>query len=124
MIRYASIEDPPVPIMKGEVSNPILNISEKGPAKLDTGSPVTVIPEEWVDRLKLMPKGTLPLLDFRGNEKRHRTYAAHVTLDSEKFEWIEIVASRRANILVGRNVLNKRKLILDGKNLAFKIEDP
>jgi len=124
MMRYASVEEPPVPIMEGEVINPILKISERGSAKLDTGSAVTVIPEEWVDRLRLMPKGTIYIVDFQGNERLHRTYVVHVTLDSERFEWVEIIANRRGNILVGRNLLNNRKLILDGKNLAFKMEDP
>ena len=124
MMQYARIEDPPVPIMHGEVINPIRQISKKGPAKLDTGSAVTVIPEEWVDCLKLMPKGTLYVEDFEGNTYQRRTYRVHISLDSEKFQWVEITANKRNNILVGRNVLNNVKLILDGKNLAFEMIDP
>jgi len=124
MMPYALIEDPPIPMMQGEIFNPVLNISEKEQAKLDTGSALTVIPEELVSRLKLMPKGTTWVKDFRGNEQEHRTYVVHIMLDGEKFEWVEIISRERPNVLVGRNVLNNTKLILDGKNLVFKMEDP
>jgi len=37
---------------------------------------------------------------------------------------VRCIATNRADVLLGRNVLNRFLVILDGKNLKFELKDP
>jgi hypothetical protein len=40
------------------------------------------------------------------------------------FELVEVVATPRTDILLGRDISNRLKMLLDGKALTFELQDP
>jgi predicted aspartyl protease len=125
MREYDPDESPPAPMAECNVQNPISGVAkERQKAKLDTGASRTVIPEAWVEELDLMPADECTLYDFRGNGQVHLTYFVDIALNGNSFKWFEVVSTARTNVLVGRDLLNGLKVILDGKNLRFDLSDP
>ena len=124
MKKYNSTEAPPAPMVEVKGSNPYLQVSEKARAKLDTGASMSVIPQDWVERLRLMPLGVIDVSGFDEEWREVRTYMVDLAFDGFRFDWVEVIASRRDNVLIGRDILNHLKITLDGKNLTLNIEDP
>jgi len=122
--KYNSTEAPPAPMVEVKGSNPYLRVSEKARAKLDTGASMSVIPQDWVERLRLMPLGVIDVSGFDEEWREVRTYMVDLAFDGFRFDWVEVIASRRDNVLIGRDILNHLKITLDGKNLTLNIEDP
>jgi predicted aspartyl protease len=121
----AKEESPPAPVADCKVQNPISGAAkERQKAKLDTGASRTLIPEAWVKDLDLMPVDECILYDYKGSGQVHQTYFVDIALNGNSFEWFEVVSAARTNVLVGRDLLNGLKLILDGKNLCFELTDP
>lgn len=116
---------PPAPILEVTVSNPHKPEVEGIPkeAKIDSGADMTAIPEDFVDRLGILPAGETSMKGYKGGEQTHRTYYVDVSFNGYSF-YVQVVAVKRKNVLIGRNILNQLKLILDGKNLNFDILDP
>lgn len=48
----------------------------------------------------------------------------NLSIDNLSFSMIEVVAARRSDMLLGRDVLNHLKMVLDGKGLSFDLIDP
>jgi len=124
MIPYSSEEAPPAPFMDAEIRNPILGISERMRAKLDTGAAMVTIPSELVERLRLLPAGERTFRGYNGQATVRKTYFVNIDLNGYKFEMAKVTSAPRDNILIGRNILNQLEIHLDGKNSAFEVRDP
>lgn len=126
MVSYDSSYNPPAPVLDVICSNPhdptAGGISDK--ALIDSGAFKTVIPEEWVSRLGLLPVRTHSPRGYKIERKKQEHYCYIVEIAFEEYTFtLEVIAAKRENILVGRDILNDLKLILDGKNLNFEITD-
>jgi len=99
-------------------------VSERIKAKLDTGASITAIPERLISSLELVPVRTVTALDYKGTEQQHQSFFVHLVLNGMRFDWVEVVSARMRNLLVGRDILNRLKVTLDGKNLSFEVCDP
>lgn len=125
MIRYDLAEfEPPAPVADVEVSNPITHAAEKGKAKIDTGADVSVIPEAWIARLRLLPAGVFEVSSFDGRVVETPAYYVNVSMNSFRFELVKMISSERTNALLGRDVLNSLNIALDGKALTIRVSDP
>lgn len=127
MDSYDSSIDPPAPILDVTVSNPhnstVGVIEEK--ALIDSGAFKTVIPEECVSRLRLVPVRPFSPEGYKIQKKKQEHYSYIVKISFKGLTFvIEALAVNRKSVLVGRDILNDLKLILDGKNLNFEIIDP
>lgn len=125
MPRYDPTYSPPAPILEVTVSNPHKPEVGRIPkdAKIDSGADMTAIPEDFVNALGLLPVREIPTKGYKKGEQKHHTYFVCVTFDGYSF-YTEVMAIERTNVLIGRDILNQLKLILDGKNLNFDILDP
>jgi predicted aspartyl protease len=125
LYRYDTSADPPAPILPIKLSNPynpsIRAIDVK--ALIDSGAFMSVIPEDWVGQLGLLPIGDQDTHGYKQGLQNHRTYLVQVSFENMSFG-VEVMAVKRSNMLIGRDVLNTLKLVLDGKNLYFEILDP
>lgn len=126
MPRYDQNYSPPAPILEVTVSNPHNPEVEGIPkeAKIDSGADMTAIPEDFVNALGLLPAGETSMKGYKEGEQIHSTYYVDVSLNGYSFPYTKVVAIKRENVLLGRDILNQLKLILDGKNLNFDIMDP
>lgn len=124
MDKYNTSEEPPAPFVKVKIANPQTGKYEEEVGKIDTGAYKTAFPEKWVTKLNLVPVSEERMKGYKKGEQKHNTYFVNVTLKGYNFPYTEAVAIDRKNILIGRDILNQLKLILDGKNLKFEILDP
>lgn len=116
---------PPAPILEVIVSNPHKPEVEGIPkeALIDSGAFMTAIPEDFVGELEIFPASEVSTKGYKEEEQTHLTYFVDVSFNGYSF-YTEVLAVKRKNVLLGRDILNQLKVILDGKNLNFDIVDP
>lgn len=124
MIDYDFSYKPPAPIAEVTLIHPILGESclEKG--KLDTGADITVIPEKLISELKLSPKGRTWTRSYDGTYSHRLVYYVKMKIEDFDIPIVRCIVADRDNILLGRNVLNRFIINLDGKNRQFELSDP
>jgi hypothetical protein len=126
MIRYSynGQVTPPAPFVHVTVQPPggATAVSEL-PALLDTAADITVIPAQVADDLHLVPLGEVPIGGFDGRVTWVSTFLIQLGLRQFLPRVIRVVASRdEPYVLLGRDVLNGYRLLLDGPQLRLEIE--
>ena len=92
------------------------------PAQIDTAADRTVIPGGLVARLGLVPLDELPVAGFGGQVLLVSTYFVEVTVRGQPPRPVEVLAHEgETYVLLGRDVLNHHRLMLDGPGLALEI---
>ena len=92
--------------------------------KLDCGADTTVIPERLVTQLGLTPRGHAWTRGFDGTYSRRLVFYVWLRVEGFDLPSVRCVAADRSIMLIGRNVLNRFILTLNGKNLTFDLQDP
>ncbi len=93
-------------------------------AKVDTGADRTVIPLKYLEKLSLLPIETLAFEGAHGNRFRLPIYNIYVTIEGHEPLPAEAAASENEDlILLGRDILNSYRLVLDGPNLRLAVSD-
>lgn len=124
-MKYDSVNyEPPAPIVKVVLFRPISKVSEEGVGKIDTGADMTVIPTSCVERLRLNPASTILVRGYDGREEEVETYFVGIELAGFKFPLVEVMCSNRKDTLIGRDILNRLRVELNGKRLRFELQDP
>ncbi len=113
---------PPAPVAEVIVTHPVSSVnSGLLPGKLDTGADLTVIPEGLISQLALKARAQIWARGFDGTFSRRPVYYVRFTIEGFELPIVRCIAAERQNVLVGRNVLNRFILTLDGKNLRFDL---
>ena len=123
-MKYSLEYSPPAAVLKVKFINPILSYEAEIEAKLDTGADITVVPEAVIDRLGIVPAGRIDVTSFDGDGTVRYTYFVNLAFLGFTFEFVEVIGARRRDSLLGRDVLNRLKAVLDGKALEFDLVDP
>jgi hypothetical protein len=93
------------------------------PAQLDTAADRTVLPGELVDELRLVPLDEIAVSGFGGQVMLLPTYRVDVSVHDLPPVTVEVLAHPDESfVLLGRDVLNGRRLVLDGPRLTLEIE--
>ncbi len=118
-VRY----QPPMPVVEialcapesGLSSAPILAI-------VDTGSDITAIPQDYLIQVEAPVIGGGYLSSSWGDRQRIKIYEIDLHIGGKTFYSIEVAAASSGDeILLGRNVLNKLRLELDGPKQTVKL---
>ena len=125
MIRYVytSYGVFPAPFVQVTVRCPETGKQEENvPAQLDSGSDRTILPGKFVAGLGLVQMGHLEVVGFAGKVSDCPTYSVEVTIRSLRPLALKVLADHgEPFVLLGRDVLNHFRLLLDGPALALEI---
>lgn len=83
-------------------------------ALIDTGASITCFPQSFVESMGWNPKGSIRIQGLSGGIERKRTYSVNLTIFSRDFNYLTISETGYSFPLIGRDVLNRFKLLLDG----------
>jgi predicted aspartyl protease len=126
MIRYSYNRQitPPAPFVHVSIRPPERGIAVSDlPALLDTAADITVIPARVAEELQLIPLDEVPIGGFDGRVSWVSTFLVQLALRQSTPKVIRVVASRdEPYALLGRDVLNDYRAILDGPLLRLEIE--
>lgn len=125
MIRYAYQRQirPPAPFINLVLSNPVTGAEMTGvAAQIDSAADRTLVPETVVQALNLPQIGSTPIGGVGGLVQQMPTYPLRVKIHELPDQTIEVVASAGETwVLLGRDVINHHRIVLDGPNLALEI---
>ncbi len=122
--RYNHQVNPPAPFAYASVSAPV----ERGnflecPAQLDTAADLSVVPTRIVEELQLEQLGEFEALGFGGHLMTMPTFLVRIQLRGLPPHVVKVLASPdEPYVLLGRDLLNRFRVTLDGPNLVVEIE--
>lgn len=97
-------------------------------AKIDTGADISVVPDETIFTIRPLPSRKESFVDRRTGERFWcQKYwlgigASHPNTHKKMFEVeVEVISYPREDVLLGRNVLEKLRMVADGKNQVFTL---
>jgi hypothetical protein len=126
MIRYAFLAqlDPPAPFVNVVLRNPASGDEMRDlPAQLDSAADRTILPESIVKSLNLPQIGVMKLGGFGGVSYTLPVYAVLLGLHDLPVQPLKVAAHpEELWILLGRDVLNSHRVLLDGPRLALEID--
>lgn len=122
--RYNQQVSPPAPFVHVTVRGPLGGRAVSDiPAQLDTAADLTVLPSRIVDELGLLEHDQIETLGFDGHVACLPTYLIQIQVHQFAPKAIEVLASRdEPHVLLGRDVLNAYRLVLDGPGLVLELD--
>lgn len=123
-MRYSSEYSQPAPALKVKLARPFSDLYMELQAKLDSGADMTVISQHAIGELRLIPASRISVSSFDGREVWRYTYYINLSLQGFEFRMVKVIASKRRDVLLGRDILNRLRATLDGKRLSFSLLDP
>jgi predicted aspartyl protease len=124
--KYSPSLDPPGPVVYVELAAPSGTerfLDQFG--QLDTGACKCVIPKTLVTQLGLTPVREVRVEGLDGAVVLLPTYLVELAIRGLTPVVLEVLASEReSKVLLGRDMLNRYKIILDGPSLMLAIEEP
>jgi len=124
MPRYNEAFEPPAPVVDVSITSTVdPSKVRQASGKLDTGADLSVIPQDMVAELQLVPS-RWAARSYEGVWTQRPAYLVNVTAANFHLPHVEAVSAVRKDVLIGRNVLNHFTITLKGKDLIFEIVDP
>ncbi len=117
---YDSSSEPPAPVVPVRIAAP--GRPEHGiavPALVDSGADLTVVPVSVAAVADLTPIGRVNVEGVAGTVARAAVYAAEIEINGVR-EIAEVIALG-GQTLLGRNLLNRWVLVLDGPRLRLEM---
>jgi len=119
---YETAELPPAPYIDLQVSAPHRSETRRSMrAKLDSGASLTVIPQSLVREWNLATHEGARVRAYDGTPRTRPIYHVDLRIGARWFLNIRVIASKRRNILLGRNVLNQFSITHDGPHQTVRI---
>ena len=122
MNPYDNRHQPPAPVLSVTVTSVVNRRRRRSlPALLDTGSDITAIPHALVDILQLYPVGQIELEGVDATLQTIPAYAVHLSISELSIPRLEVIETGLDFVVVGRDVLNRLYLLLNGPEQAFDL---
>jgi len=115
---------PPAPFVHVTISRPNDSTVSAAdlPAQLDTGADFSVIPSSLVERLQLVQLDQAPVAGFGGHVTLAPTYLIGLSVRPFDAFVVRVIADRdEPFVLLGRDVLNRFEIVLEGPKLVVEI---
>lgn len=125
MIRYGYFRGftPPAPFVYVTLQNPFTGAREgNAPAQLDTAADRTLLPETLVRKLGLPVVDSLRIGGVGGIEQDMPLHPVLLGVHDLPFLRVRVVSSPGESwVLLGRDVLNEYRMLLDGPGLGVDV---
>lgn len=125
MIRYAyhALGAHPAPFTHVALRNPHETAEAPDlPAQVDSGADRTVVPQQLIQALGLVQLDQIAVRALDGYTLTLPTYLVQLTVRQQTPFMIEVVGSQGEPwVLLGRDVLNRYRILLDGPGLGLEI---
>jgi predicted aspartyl protease len=113
---------PPIPALEIRLVNPITGQrSTYQHAFLDTGSDVTLFPIDLLEHLEIAPTREERVYGMWGGEQLVPVYKVDVVVGDYLLRDITVVGYLGEDTLIGRNVTNQLRLLLDGPDESVEL---
>lgn len=121
--RYFSQVNPPAPFIYVTLRNPQSGAEWRNvPAQLDTGADRTLLPDDLVQALGLPQFRTITIGGVGGTVQVMPSFRMQVSIHNLATQTVEVVADPDETwVLLGRDVLNSHRILLDGPQLKLEI---
>jgi len=121
--NYQSQLQPPAPFVYVTLRNPVTHAEQRDvPAQLDIAADRTLLPDSVANALSLPPIGTIPIGGVGGTVQVMLSYPVEIAIHTLAAVRVEAVASSGESwVLLGRDILNAYRILLDGPQLALEI---
>ena len=114
--------NPPAPVMEVSLSIPTgQSVILKLPALLDSGADITVIPEWIVQQLQLRYVDEIIASGYDGIPKQTFVYSVKLIFNDLGDFIVRAIPSNNDHVLMGRDILNRWSLLLEGRKKIFEI---
>lgn len=113
---FATDYTPPAPMLQVEVARRG-EAPAPGPALafMDTGADATFVPRAWLDELEAAQIDVVQVRGIFGESRSALMYKVDLIVEGQRLPNINVIAlSGFTEIILGRNVLNRLVLLLDG----------
>lgn len=126
LYRYNILRRVPAPVLNIKLINPITGQELERLGKIDSGADLLVIPLDAIEKLKLEQRGIEWVSAYDRDLPPREVPAYYVDIEIANFTFRNMrgIVALRDDVLIGRNVMNKLRITLDGKKLLFEISDP
>jgi hypothetical protein len=93
------------------------------PAQMGTAADMAVIPWKIVEELQLLKHDEIEILGFGGHVASVASFLVQRQLHELEPVTVEVLANRdEPYVLLGRDVLNRYRIVLDGPQLVLEID--
>lgn len=125
MVRYAYNRqvNPPAPFIYVRLRCPDTGKElDNLPAQVDTAADRTIVPRRWVDELEIYQLDVIPLEGYGGHISEIPTFVVQISIHDLLPLLVEIAGDPvEPYILLGRDVLNQFRFLLDGPGQFLEI---
>lgn len=120
---YNSTYYPPAPTLQVRFAIEDTGLStEKLPAIVDTGADATIVPIHYLDQIEAAVEGFGRVRGHWGSATPINLYAVDVIVEGVIFPGLLVVGDEEGNeVILGRDVLNRMRLLLDGLKLQSEV---
>ncbi len=92
-------------------------------AIVDTGAVMTLVPKSELEQLgNVKDYGRVYVRDANDNVERKKTYLINIRIADYEFSSIEVVVSPKPYALIGRDILNQHKVMLNAPELIGRLD--
>lgn len=125
MIRYSYNTQitPPGPFVFVQLRHPQTESVLSGiPAQVDCAADRTVLPMSLVRQLQLVALDQIPAAGLGGRVEMATTHVVEIGVELLPLHTVEVLAANEPYVLLGRDVLNRHRVVLDGPKQKMEIE--
>ena len=121
--RYNSQVDPPAPFVLVTVKTEDGSHVSQFPALIDTAADLSAVPMTIIERLQLVSVSDAVVRAFGSDPEIRPIYLVNIQVHDRQAIDVEVLGDPvNRHIILGRDILNHFRLVLDGPNQRLELE--
>jgi predicted aspartyl protease len=121
---YSIAFEPPAPVLRVVARAPLGAEVRRLEGKVDTGSDICALPEHVLEALDPPPVRIVRAAGFSGAPAEMVVFRVDLDVEGTSFDRVEVLATRRPYAIIGRNVLRRLVVTLDGPRSELELRAP